>query len=103
MWLKSDKIWQTLHEDLSTFYCCSLPLKCYQAVRIAEGIHILLSCGVVLGYTDIARLIEGTEVRARQILYYCKGKVKYSNPITGLWGPEGSGEVKASRFRDIGT
>jgi hypothetical protein len=26
-----------------------------------------------------------------------------SNPITGRWGPEDSGEVKASRFRDIGT
>ena len=40
--LKSDKIWRTLHEDLSTFYCCSLRVKWYQAVRIAEGIKILL-------------------------------------------------------------
>jgi len=38
--LKSDKIRQTLHEELSTFYCCSVRVKWYQAVRIAEGIKI---------------------------------------------------------------
>jgi hypothetical protein len=35
--------------------------------------------------------------------YPVKKKEKYSTPITGHAGPEGSRRVKAPRFLDIGT